>query len=269
MSKAQYSYCNNCGAAGHAYHQCKLPISSFGIVAYRMVNRGDETVPLYLMIRRKDSLGFVDFVRGKYRIHDVRYIKAIVDEMTNSEKEMLISASFRELWTALWGYNSSIQYRGEEKTSHSKFSDLRKGIVVESRPHSLHTLVTGSKTNWAYPEWGFPKGRRNYHEKEIDCAMREFTEETGYAITRAHIVSNVIPYQEVFTGSNFKSYKHCYFLAELPDSLESAGFQKSEVGDMAWVPYREALSLIRPYNMEKKQVLINVHNTLLNYTISR
>ena len=65
MSKAQYSYCNNCGGAGHAYHQCKLPISSFGIVAYRMVDRGDGLVPLYLMIRRKDSLGFFEFVRGK------------------------------------------------------------------------------------------------------------------------------------------------------------------------------------------------------------
>ena len=228
-----------------------------------------KTEPWYLMIRRKDSLGFVDFVRGKYRIHDIRYIKAIIEEMTNDEKNMLVNSSFRDLWAALWGFNSGIQYRGEEKTSHSKFSDLRNGVIVDSQPYSLKSLVESSTTNWLTPEWGFPKGRRNYHEKEIDCAIREFTEETGYPVTRSDIISNVIPYQEVFTGSNFKSYKHCYFIAELPDSMETAGYQESEVGDMVWVPFSDAMKLIRPYNKEKKQVLINVHHTLLNYTISR
>ena len=29
------------------------------------------------------------------------------------------------------------------------------------------------------PEWGFPKGRRNMHESDLDCAKREFEEETG------------------------------------------------------------------------------------------
>ena len=31
-----------------------------------------------------------------------------------------------------------------------------------------------------YPEWGFPKGRRNYKEKDLIVRIREFEEETGY-----------------------------------------------------------------------------------------
>ena len=40
-------------------------------------------------------------------------------------------------------------------------------------------------------------------------------------------------------------------------------FQKSEVSKIAWLSYDEALQKIRPYNLEKKQVLSKI-NTLLN-----
>ena len=59
-------YCNNCGKTGHLYHQCKLPITSIGIVAFRM----KDNVPEFLMIRRKDSLGYIGVVQafGKVEI---------------------------------------------------------------------------------------------------------------------------------------------------------------------------------------------------------
>ena len=60
MSKA-YNFCNNCGKTGHAFHQCKHPITSIGIITFRANTEGIQ----YLLIRRKDSLGYVDFMRGK------------------------------------------------------------------------------------------------------------------------------------------------------------------------------------------------------------
>jgi len=35
------NYCNNCGKYGHLYHQCKTPITSFGVIVFRM----NEGVP--------------------------------------------------------------------------------------------------------------------------------------------------------------------------------------------------------------------------------
>ena len=55
------NYCNNCGKQGHLYHQCKLPITSNGIIAFRK-NKTSELE--YLMICRKDSLGYIDLIRG-------------------------------------------------------------------------------------------------------------------------------------------------------------------------------------------------------------
>ena len=60
--------CNNCGIQGHMFFSCKRPIMSFGIICYR-VNPKNMKIE-YLMIRRKDSLGYVEFLRGKYHIHN-------------------------------------------------------------------------------------------------------------------------------------------------------------------------------------------------------
>jgi len=60
------NYCNNCGKYGHLYHQCKTPITSFGIIVFRIKN----DIPQYLMIRRKDTLGYIDFMRGKYSAYN-------------------------------------------------------------------------------------------------------------------------------------------------------------------------------------------------------
>ena len=55
------------------------------------------------------------------------------------------------------------------------------GIKLKSsKEYNLKSLIDESKTNWKMPEWGFPKGRRNYQENDISCALREFEEETGY-----------------------------------------------------------------------------------------
>ena len=29
------TFCNNCGKIGHLFHQCKIPITSIGIIAFR------------------------------------------------------------------------------------------------------------------------------------------------------------------------------------------------------------------------------------------
>jgi hypothetical protein len=63
-------HCNNCGKKGHIYNQCKMPITSIGIIVFRKHNERIE----YLMIRRRDTLGYIDFMRGKYSVNNRDYI---------------------------------------------------------------------------------------------------------------------------------------------------------------------------------------------------
>ena len=118
---------------------------------------------------------------------------------------------------------------------------------------------------WLEPEWGFPKGRRNYMEKDYDCAIREFCEETGYKSNLLINVNNLLPFEEIFTGSNYKSYKHKYYLANM--SYESTkntdSFQKSEVSKMEWKNFNNSIKSIRSYNLEKINLITKI-NEIIN-----
>jgi 8-oxo-dGTP pyrophosphatase MutT (NUDIX family) len=263
------NYCNNCGKTGHVYHLCKLPITSIGIVAFRVV----ENELQYLSICRKDSFGFIDFMRGKYSVHNKDYIMNMLIQMTDTEKQYLLTLSFAELWKYIWGINTlSNQYKHEENGSRDKLEQLRMGVHNNTNTYTLATLIEDSNKypTWSEPEWGFPKGRRNYQEKDYDCAMREFCEETGFM--RKHIcnIRNISPFEEIFTGSNYKSYKHKYYIAHIPNenSNNISNYEPTEVSQMAWKTFDDCISVMRPYNLEKKRLLTNINRMLTQYYIT-
>jgi len=256
----EYNFCNNCGKHGHLFHQCKNPITSIGVIVF---NNKKELK--YLMIRRKDSLGYVDFMRGKYPLFNKRYLLNIINEMTLSEKKNLLEKDFDELWKELWGDHIGVQYRGEEKTSKEKFNSLKTGITLKTQSYSLESLINESESKWDEPEWGFPKGRRNFQEKDLCCALREFEEETGCNKNAIKIVYNLLPFEELFTGSNYKSYKHKYFLAYMEEDINLENFQKTEVSKIEWKTFNECRHYIRPYNLEKVDLLERVDNILNSY----
>jgi ADP-ribose pyrophosphatase YjhB (NUDIX family) len=150
---------------------------------------------------------------------------------------------------------------------------LKSGIRLNRNGgshYTLNTLIANSSTQWTEPEWGFPKGRRNYQEKDIDCALREFSEETGYNQCRLTIIQNIIPYEEIFMGSNMKTYKHKYYVAymQCPNKLPSESspiFQKTEVSKMGWFTYDDCIARMRPYNLEKINILRKLNNALNEY----
>ena len=285
-SNSNGNYCNNCGKNGHMYSNCSVPITSIGVIAFRNSSeyekikeenkKGEcececklENKYEYLMIQRTDSFGYVEFIRGKYSLYNCQYIKNIIDEMTVYEKNNILTKPFNELWSLLWGEYSGIQYRGEEQVSKNKFVQLKNGIEMSSGvKYSLETLVSSSTTKWETAEWGFPKGRRNHQEKDLDCGFREFEEETGYDKFSLKQIHNVIPYEEIFIGSNIKSYKNKYYLSYMSrDTIQKNEYQTSEVKNMKWLSYKECMDIIRPYNVEKKNIITSVNNTLNKFLI--
>uniref|UniRef100_A0A6C0KVV5 Nudix hydrolase domain-containing protein n=1 Tax=viral metagenome TaxID=1070528 RepID=A0A6C0KVV5_9ZZZZ len=254
--------CNNCGKTGHLFHQCKLPITSYGIILFRTSSKGLQ----YLMIRRKDSFGFIDFIRGKYLCNNTSQLQKCIDEMSLKEKDNILTESFENLWKSLWGDNSNLQYRNEETISSKKFDVIKNGIYINDNKITLEDIIKNSDTQWSETEWEFPKGRRNFQEKDIECAVREFEEETGYSSKNITIVDNLLPFEEIFIGSNHKSYKHKYFLAYMKETIDSLNnFQKTEVSKLEWKTISECLDAIRPYHLEKKKIISKIDNILKDY----
>ena len=267
-----HSLCNNCGKQGHSFHQCKLPITSYGIILCRPSNKGVQ----FLMIRRKDSFGYIDFIRGKYSPYNIEQLQHTINEMSVNEKKQIINEPFNKLWAMMWGNTSSDnQFRSEESISVKKFELITNGVYINNVKYTLRDLVEKSDTAWTETEWEFPKGRRNPQERDLDCGLREFEEETGYSQDSIAIIENILPFEEIFIGSNHKSYKHKYFLAymseyknqEKDDMVNLQNYQKSEVSKLEWKTFDECLKSIRPYNLEKKKIITNINNLLQQYKL--
>lgn len=296
------SLCNNCGKPGHQFHQCKLPITSYGIILYQHTSVTTPTTPTttamntnspiqFLMMRRKNSFGYIDFVRGKYTLHNLVHLQRMIDEMSLEEKEWLLTESFASLLQHMWGPN--VVMKNDEFASMKKFELLKQGIfflcptaaaaaaAAEAKVEveveveeatkkgeiwTLSDLIRRSTTQWVDTEWEFPKGRRNCHEKDIHCAIREFEEETGILQHDFTMIENVLPFEELFIGSNHKSYQYKYFLGYCPHSeclLDN--FQQSEVSKIEWKSLDECLQCIRPYHVEKKKMIARIYH-LLTFT---
>ena len=261
---SHYNYCINCGKSGHFNYQCKLPIISVGIIPYTIKNNKIY----YLIIKRKDSLGYVDFMRGKYSLDNITGILGMLNEMTVEERNNLLTKTFDELWIDLWNIKPGSKYRNEEMLSKDRFNSIREGVCIENKIYTLKILIDMCIYQWEEPEWGFPKGRRELNERDIDCGLRETMEETGYASKDIITIHNLLPYDELFIGSNYKAYKHRYYVAYIsPDIKPTKPYQESEVSEMLWLTYDDINKKIRPYNLEKLAILTKVNNVLSRYRI--
>ena len=161
--------CRNCGLNGHIYKNCPHPIMSFGLICYKIEENNEIK---YLMLQRKDSLSFMEFIRGKYEDYDYNYIKSLLYNMTISERDMILKNNFDMIWNYLWYQNNNtIKITKEYIESKQKYEILVQSTFFQNYIKTISTIFNEQ-------EWGFPKGRRKLKEYDIDCAVREFYEET-------------------------------------------------------------------------------------------
>lgn len=268
-------YCTNCGLSGHIFRNCLSPVISYGIIAIRYLN--DSYVSLFsksntvnnpsdslefLLIQRKDSLAFVEFIRGKYNPYDEEYIGRLFRGMTKGEQDHILTKSFDELWNYVWGESSSIKsHKSDYENSEKKF------LVIKDK---IADLIKNNESKWNEPEWGFPKGRRNPRETDLNCAIREFQEETGLLRQDFTVIQNTQPISETFFGSNQVHYCHKYYIAVCNKSTEAVMNTNNphmvrEIGGIKWCSLDEAIAKIRPDNVEKREILLKAGKIMRNF----
>ena len=268
--------CTNCGLGGHVFRNCLSPVTSYGIIAVRymndnvsntlfskstILNNGSDSIQ-FLLIQRKDSLAFVEFIRGKYNPYDDEYIRRLIQGMTVKEHENILTKTFDELWESVWGESSIVKsHKNDYDTSNKKYYII-KDIITN--------IITNNPTKWTEPEWGFPKGRRNPHETDINCASREFQEETGLRRQDFTIIQNTYPISETFFGSNQVHYCHKYYIAICNKTTEvemntNNPHMVREIGGIQWCSLDDAISKIRPDNVEKREILLKAGKIMRNF----
>lgn len=253
-------YCINCGNEGHRPTECPSPVISCGIIVTRVIDNCLE----FLLVRRRNSLSFIEFIRGKYDIYKEEYIKSLLLNMTQEEHRLLSSMNFKELWSYAW--NTDIDNTPTSHVDEYIRSDEKFNRIVPK----IQTFLKENKSNWIEPEWGFPKGRRNRGESDFVCAKREFYEETNLDENDYNIIREFPVFEETFIGSNGIPYTHYYYVAFLKKSRhdvhkDANTFMKSEIGDIKWMKYDEAILNIRPTNPEKRNVLTRIHKRVKEF----
>ena len=253
-------YCHNCGNYGHIFKNCHYPIISLGIICFIK----EKNIFKFILIRRKYTLGYIDFIRGKYSLNKQSILK-LINIMTLEEKSNLIKYDLKYLWDDLWNKNKN-KYIPEYEKSNIKFNMLKNNGIENNL--TLDNIIELSNTKYEYPEWGFPKGKREQDETDLECAIREFTEETNLTPDKYKLL-NLKPVVENFIGSNKIKYRHIYFIAELSNQCiieisEDNIFQQTEISSIKLMDYDEIITKIRPYNKEKINVIESVID-VLNY----
>ena len=249
-------YCNNCGERGHVFKMCINPVTSYGIILIDKKLPCDTKSVKLLMIRRKHSMAYTEFIRGKYDVDNTEYQLKLLSNMTFGEHHLIGTASFSELWTNHWGEGNDGKTH-EYEVSFDKFSRI-----------GISELLKRVNTGFLEPEWGFPKGRRIHRETDWNCAIREFSEETNLDRSLYTMFKN-LSLTETFVGTNGITYKHIYYIAtsnklDLPESLTEE--QCREISRIDWKTIQQCRELIRPHYIARNSMLDDLCKMLVTFT---
>jgi 8-oxo-dGTP pyrophosphatase MutT (NUDIX family) len=277
-------YCVNCGDNGHIHKNCNQPILSYGIICYNKFNNK------FLLIQRKHSIAYVDFIRGKYSFNDINFLIMLLENMSNEEKQNILTKNYIDLWNELWinrgnecpDTNRTFEFR----KAKNMYELLVEGLIINNEVYTLKNMINstlydstshdfgGKAPKSTIIEWGFPKGRRNKFETNIACAFREFFEETKINLISenetqskqkfTHHNNNV--FIEEFIGNNGLSYKYTYFLIIInypvdPFIDQNDLDQISEVGDVQWFSYQECFEKL--VCQRKQSILKKIYDSHL------
>jgi len=281
----KYTYCTNCNRNNHEYKECREPITSWGIIVVNLsqidsklinhekINLRSKIFNIYpqnykqiedlssymnnirfLLVQRKHSIGFMDFIRGKYKLDNVDQINSLFQYMNKDEINLISTKTFDELWCEIWNndINRINNIKREYNYAKTQFEKLK---MCEDSELDLNFFINNVTPLYKFNEWGFPKGRRDRNESTLECAIREFSEETGIDKSKLKIINEIDPIEENLIGTNGIPYRHIYYIAEINDDLIPNITNNNEIGDIGYFNLNESSELIREYHKEKKNIL--------------
>ena len=211
-------------------------------------------------IQRKHSFSYVEFIRGTYDENDIKSFQYLLNLMTKTEIDQIITNEFKTLWNELWQKTSKhIAFQKEFETSQKKFNYIKKNFNLLE--------YINFKNLYESTEWGFPKGRRDKNEKNLDCAIREFKEETGIESYNYVILNRLNTIEETVIGLEKYVFKLVYYigLSFNENKLEIiTEHQKYETSDIKWMTYEELIPKIREYYLEKIKIIHKIFFMIIN-----
>lgn len=259
------------------------PITSDGCI-YRYIDPINGLEPEYLLIKRDDSVSYIDLVRGNYRESQLFFM---IQELPLNARDRLLTYAddYDTLWVDL-----------HMKVANGDTYEFGKEAFIKIAPHfkELFELIPSVDPDGIFL-WGFPKGRPQWSdnsdssliynldetskpsrtiipESPFECALREFYEETNGISLQNQTLLFSEPIIERFLGSNSKNYQTDYFVFQTNIKHELKQFETKdtpirkistdEVSEIKWVKLSELSQYLRSERLE----LVNYIETHLPLT---
>jgi len=227
---------------------------SYGVILIKK----EKDINKILLINRKDSLCYIDFIRGKYKLNNLEYINKLFSRMSKEEIENIKTQEFSKLWKSLWNIkNNNYLTKKEYIQSNNKFNKIKK-------KHNFNNIIGYNNS-----EWEIPKGKKNNIESNKIAACRELEEETNIKLDDYKLIQNLIPLTEIFIGENNIIYKNIYYFGICLNSsnifINSKNKEQiNEIKDVQFFSKEEAINKIRDYNTTKKDIILNTFDFIDN-----
>lgn len=171
---------------------------SIGIILF------SENYSKVLLVKKRVTIAFAEFVRGRYEMDTV---SSLFNKMTVHEKLILRSMKFDYIW-----YHLNLSYIKDE-FYHRCLTKFNK-FIADGGKLIHHLLRISTHKHDTY--WEPPKGRKNPDESNIECAIREFNEETNIHYSSYKFICNVRNNKYITRADAHKTkYVVVYYTAKL------------------------------------------------------
>ena len=179
---------------------------SYGIACCKSTSTG----VVLLLIKKRFTYAYFDFVFGKYDVKDTRKLRDLFGRMTYWEKMLIMEGDFNNMWNRLMNTNKNVKFVKSDIENCYSAKKQRFESLFRSDQRKLREAL--HNTPIADPIWELPKGHPIKGEKPIDTAIREFKEETGGTLADYDILYDCRPIVQSYkSGKN--THIVTYFLA--------------------------------------------------------
>ncbi len=167
---------------------------SYGIILFK--NAYSEMDKQVLIVRKKYSYSYKNVIKMEMNID--------CGQLTLRERENIICKSFHNDLPKILGTN-----KFNRKTYFDDFNKYYNSY--------LYNCIFSVKSVENDPPWGFPRGRKNnYLENDLDCALREFTEESLLSEKDFNVIHEDFIIHKIVDSDTEFEFK--YYIAILNDN---------------------------------------------------
>jgi ADP-ribose pyrophosphatase YjhB (NUDIX family) len=215
----------------------------------------------FLMVRRKFTLGFIEFMKAKWDARNIDQLIKIFNGMRKKELDFIMqnieSDGWKNIFDHFWIKDGKINFEKKKEDFGRKFIELRN-ISEWNIEYYCINIAQGNGT----PDWGFCKGRREDSETNYETAIRETKEESGNDVL---LLENLQELREDIIKDDGGRLRNIYYLGLLNDDAKAEYrpdlyiAHQSEIGKIGFFNYMDAISLISNEHVEKKNVLTQAY----------